>query len=617
MRTLNRTLLTASLLALGTAGFAQTNRTFTSQYTFGDSLSDNGNVYALTNRTTPPAPYFQGRFSNGPVFTELLGNTLAPHSTVSAQRGNLNFAYGGATAGSGGAVPTVTQQIGFYRLQGLPSARTDLFTILAGPNDLIPVLSAATTPGNPAVLDTAGFNTAVTVAGHVQTLAGLGAKTIVAAGMPNLGITPRSLAAGSTGSALGQRASAAFNNEFRARLGAIAASAAADVNIVYVDLQGILDRVAADYRALGFANATSYFLAPAAAGGGVGDPNSYVFWDDIHPTARTHALLAAVITEQLNPEIPLGFGATLGTASLALAGLGATALDDRAAQLAFSDRATGRADAYVSFNYGDGERDRDGWRPGFDFDAQVITAGVDLRLGDGVFVGGALQRGRLDADVAGGRGDFAVEDGAARLYAVWRGGPVSLLLDGSFGVLDVKGITRTTAFGGFAANGKTGGEHWGAGIKAAWATAVGGTQVRPWLGLRTTRAKLDGYREKDVPALAMDFAAQDAKSSAGAVGVDAAMPCKLGGRAARFDLRAAWHGEFGHRTRAVAGRLADNFTRSTALAVEDGDGDGLQLGGAATLFLAKNASASLGYTAEVRSGEKVASRFSLSVQTGF
>ncbi len=617
MRTLTRFFLTAAVVATGATALAQTNRTFTSQYTFGDSLSDNGNVYALTNRTTPPAPYFQGRFSNGPVFTELLGNTLAPHSTVSAQRGNLNFAYGGATAGAGGAVPTVTQQIGFYRLQGQPAARTDLFTILAGPNDLIPVLSAATTPANPAVLDTAGFNTAVTVAGHVQSLVTLGAKTIVAAGLPNLGVTPRTLAGGSTGVSLGQRVSAAFNNEYRARLGTIAAAAAADVNIVYVDLQGILDRVVLDYRALGYANATSYFLAPAAAGGGVGDPNSYVFWDDIHPTARTHAILAGIITEQLNPEIPLGFGANLGTASLALAGLGATALDDRAAQLAFSNRPAGRADAYVSFNYSDGERGRDGWRPGFGFDAQVVTAGVDLRLSDGVFVGGALQRGRLEADVAGGRGDFAVEDGAGRLYAVWRGGPVSLLLDGSFGVLDAKGIKRATAFGGFAANGKTGGDHWGAGVKAAWAVDVGGTSVRPWAGLRTTRVKLDGYREKDVPALAMDFAAQDAKSSAGAVGVDAALNGKLGARAARLDLRAAWHGEFGNRTRSVAGRLADNFTRSTALAVEDGDGDGLQLGGAATLFFAKNVSASLGYAADVRSGEKVTSRFSLSVQTGF
>jgi len=40
---------------------------------FGDSLSDNGNLFLATGGAQPPAPYYQGRFSSGPVFTELLG----------------------------------------------------------------------------------------------------------------------------------------------------------------------------------------------------------------------------------------------------------------------------------------------------------------------------------------------------------------------------------------------------------------------------------------------------------------------------------------------------------------------------------------------------------------
>ena len=93
-----------------------------------------------------------------------------------------------------------------------------------------------------------------------------------------------------------------------------------------------------DYRAFGYANGTNYYLAPAAQGGGVGDPNSYIFWDDIHPTAKTHALLATVITEQLNPEIPLGFAGTIGSAVLALQSLATSAMDARASQLAISNR---------------------------------------------------------------------------------------------------------------------------------------------------------------------------------------------------------------------------------------------------------------------------------------
>ena len=101
------------------------------------------------------------------------------------------------------------------------------------------------------------------------------------------------------------------------------------------------------------------------------------------------------------------------------------------------------------------------------------------------------------------------------------------------------------------------------------------------------------------------------------MGVDAAFNTKFGSRSARLDLRAAWHGEIGSKSRNVAGKLADNFTRPTTVAVRDGDGRGVELGGAVTLFFAKNWSASLGYSADLRSGGKIANRAMLSLQTGF
>ena len=610
-------------LTLAATAFAQ-NRTFTNQYSFGDSLSDSGNLFAATSALgapNPPAPYFQGRFSNGRVFTELLGNNLATVATSPATvRSSLNFAFGGAQAqGASTLPPSLGVQLGLFQSRGITVARTDLFTVLAGPNDLIPVLTAATTPTNPAALDNAGFNAAQAVAANVQALIGLGAKNLVVAGMPNLGATPRSLASGGpggAGAAFGLRASNAFNSQLRSRLGGLA-TAAPDVNLLYVDLQAIVDRVVLDYRALGYANASNYYLAPAAQGGGVGDPNNYIFWDDIHPTAKTHALLAAVITEQLNPEIPLGFAGTTGSAALALQTLATSATDARASQLAASNRPAGRGDAYARFDFGDGRRASDGWRPQFDYTAQVVTAGFDVRATDGFFAGGALNVGRMNVDVAGNRGNYTIEDASGRIYGVWRGGPVSLVIDGAYGALTLKGIHRTTALGGLATNAKSGGDHWGAGLKAIWAVDLGANSVRPWFGLRTERVTIDGYAEKDLPALAMDYETQEAKSTAGAVGVDASFHTKLASRSARLDLRAAWHGEIGSRSRNVAGRLADNFTRPTTVAVRDGDGRGVELGGAVTLFFAKNWSASLGYAADIRSGGKVASRATLAVQTGF
>jgi len=618
---LNRGGAAVVVLALAASAFAQ-NRTFTNQYTFGDSLSDSGNIFAATSALgapNPPPPYFQGRFSNGRVFTELLGNTLA--LTVTAPptvKSSLNFAFGGATAGGSSPLPpALAIQLGLFQARAIAPAKTDLFTVLFGANDLIPVLTAPATATNPANIDTAGANAAGTVAGGVQTLVGLGAKNIVVGGLPNLGATPRSVAAGSTGTAFGLRASTAFNHELTSRLRTIAGgAAAADVNLVYLDLQSAVDRIVLDYKALGYTNVTSFVIAPAAAGGG-GDPNNYVFFDEIHPTAKTHALLANAIVETLNPEPVIGFSATLGGAALALQSLQSGALDTRIGQLASTTRATGRADAYASFNYGDGNRAADGWRKKFSYTAQVVTAGADMRVSDGFLAGVALNRGRLNAKLSAAGGNYAMEDLTGRAYGVWRGGPVSLAFDADYGTLDVKGIHRTSGLAGFQTNGKTSGSHWGAGVKAMWKVENAGLAFRPWAGLRTERIKLAGYTEKDVPMLAMEFDGQTAKSSTGSVGVDLGTDAKLGERAWHFDFRAAWHGEMTSKHRSVSGKLTNNFTRTTTISVEDGDGSGFELGGAATVYFAKNWSASLGYTGDIRSGEKLASRVFLSLQTGF
>lgn len=58
---------------------------------FGDSLSDNGNLYRTLFKIIPKSPpYYEGRFSNGPVWAELLAADL--------QVEYADYAVGGATA---------------------------------------------------------------------------------------------------------------------------------------------------------------------------------------------------------------------------------------------------------------------------------------------------------------------------------------------------------------------------------------------------------------------------------------------------------------------------------------------------------------------------------------
>ncbi len=602
-----------ALAVLGAAAFAQ-NRTFTNQYSFGDSLSDNGNAYLASGRIINTNPLnFGGRWSNGPTFVELLGNNLAIGSVApAAVKTSMNFAFGGATAVpalSAVPFPSLPVQLQLFQSHAVTVQRTDLFTVWMGANDILNTAGQ----GNPAAMAPAGINAAQATANAIQSLVTLGAKNILVVNMPDIGFTPTGLSSG--GGSLLTAGSLAYNAEFDARLGLIAAGAP-DVNLTRIDGAALIVRVQLDFKALGFANATSGIILPASAGGG-GDPNGYAFFDGIHPSAKTHALLASVVTEALNPEPVLGFAAAQGTAALALQSLAAGAIDARLAQLAGSARVVGRADAFASLRYGSGNRVADGLRPKFAYDAQVVTAGVDLRVSDGFTAGGAINTGRLVAKVSAGGGNFTLEDQSGRLYGQWQGGPVTLAIDGDYGVASVKGAHRTTAFGGFQTNGKASGTHWGAGAKAIWTVDAAGFNLRPWLGLRTERVTMGAYTERDVPSLAMAFAEQKAKSSAGSVGLDFGADTKLATHVLHWDFNAVWHGEFTNQTRRVAGQLANNFTRPTVVGITDGDGRGLQLGGAATLFFAKNLSVTLGYAADIRQHDKLASRVGLSVQTGF
>jgi phospholipase/lecithinase/hemolysin len=71
------------------------------------------------------------------------------------------------------------------------------------------------------------------------------------------------------------------------------------VSLFRLDVAGLFDEVIADPNAFGLINITD----PAAPGLEPGDssydtsqiardPNSYLFWDELHPTAAAHAILA-------------------------------------------------------------------------------------------------------------------------------------------------------------------------------------------------------------------------------------------------------------------------------------------------------------------------------------
>ncbi|CAG8580024.1 20524_t:CDS:2 [Cetraspora pellucida] len=70
----------------------KSRKRFTKYVAFGDSFSDNGNSYNLTNETWPTPINYKGHFTNGKVWTEYLAELLNVKLT--------NYAFGGATSNS-------------------------------------------------------------------------------------------------------------------------------------------------------------------------------------------------------------------------------------------------------------------------------------------------------------------------------------------------------------------------------------------------------------------------------------------------------------------------------------------------------------------------------------
>lgn len=261
--------------------------TYSAIYVFGDSYCDVGNVYLLTGGARPPSPpYFDGRFSDGPLWVDHIAS--ARHlPMIPALEGGNDYAFAGAHASgpvstTAGTLPGVPQQVGLYlQAHGGKADPNALYIIEGGGNDIVDAAGV----GSPQQL---GFEIALGLSQSELLLRQAGAKNFLIPDLLDVGILPVA------------QPFAAFANQ---------AAAAANKNLdnfLFVEqlLQGIQIRrlhvhslflsIFADATHFGFTNITT----PCFNGVTVcADPDHTLFWDDYHPTVFGHAFFAT-ITEQ-------------------------------------------------------------------------------------------------------------------------------------------------------------------------------------------------------------------------------------------------------------------------------------------------------------------------------
>jgi phospholipase/lecithinase/hemolysin len=321
-----------------TASFIANTRVsaFTQVIVFGDSLSDDGNIahrardtvgfsypsshfnysdYRFTDdtNTAPAANLYTGTWHE-----QLAKTFLSLPKATNSLDGGTNYAFGGATTKDGTqdrtvinnpfpftggdftiAIDNIGKQVNDY----LASHVTDpnaLYIIWGGGNDLFDDFSA-----------TSVNNTANRVGGLIMRLANAGARNFLVPNVPPLGAVPNSF--GDPNRVAGLDLASA---NYRSRLNSVVASvisgyAANGITIHVYGLDVWLDviRALGQPRRYGFVNTT----VPAQDQSGV-NPDTYLFWDDIHPTTGGHHQLASEANRLLSGQIaPLAKATNIST----------------------------------------------------------------------------------------------------------------------------------------------------------------------------------------------------------------------------------------------------------------------------------------------------------------
>jgi phospholipase/lecithinase/hemolysin len=302
-------IVAASLACVNTPAFA-----YNDLFAFGDSLSDDGNAtigaYLATGTIVPTSPpYFFAHFSNGPTWVEDLNQNLGLGTLTPSLLGGRDYAVAGAQTGPTAVEPLANSpadllgQVAYYastHRSFTPRAGT-LYTLDIGGNDIISALSKYGT-NVPAVSNVvvAAETNAVDA---IEALYGLGARNLLFYEVPDLGLTPRfyNQPLQSYASFYAKWFDETLLGDSRLR----PLEQYGGLKVFYLDTYDALDEANHNPAAFGFTDVTDPCwtgnFTSSTSGTLCSSPNSYLFWDLVHPTAKASAETAALPFIPVNP----------------------------------------------------------------------------------------------------------------------------------------------------------------------------------------------------------------------------------------------------------------------------------------------------------------------------
>lgn len=278
---------------------------------FGDSLSDNGNLYEYMQHQLPLSPpYYEGHFSNGPVWVEHLLNLYFPEKPAQHL---LNYAFGGAGVSEDPNTEmlfTLNHEIDSYLLSHQEKADAQsLFVVWMGANNYLELANQSAQT----VIDVN-----IGIKHSLQRLADAGAQHILIFNLPNLGKTP--YAKFVDAEELLTRSTTDHNQQLRLTVNQLQQDNPA-VQWLHFDVNAMLNSFLTEPQHFGFTNVEStcyqslgvmpivaqyskYAMVKMASGINTNvrqdHCEGYLFFDPIHPASRAHELMAVQVRNLLD-----------------------------------------------------------------------------------------------------------------------------------------------------------------------------------------------------------------------------------------------------------------------------------------------------------------------------